>query len=34
MKLKPNFLYRILGGLEKEGRIEKEGREYRVVDED
>jgi ParB/RepB/Spo0J family partition protein len=32
MKLKPNYLYGILGRLEKEGKIEKEGREYTVVD--
>jgi sugar-specific transcriptional regulator TrmB len=28
MKIKPNYLYRVLGDLEKEGRIKKEGRRY------
>jgi sugar-specific transcriptional regulator TrmB len=28
MKIKPNYLYRVLGDLEKEGRIKKEGRQY------
>lgn len=31
MGVKPNFLYRILGDLDKEGRIEKQGRKYMVV---
>lgn len=28
MKIKPNYLYRVLGDLEKEGRVKKQGREY------
>ena len=28
MKIKPNYLYRVLGELEKEGRIKKKGRQY------
>jgi DNA-binding MarR family transcriptional regulator len=28
MKIKPNYLYRVLGELEKEGRVQKKGREY------
>lgn len=28
MKIKPNYLYRVLGDLEKEGRIKKQGRQY------
>ena len=28
MKIKPNYLYRVLGDLEKEGRITKKGRQY------
>lgn len=28
MKIKPNYLYRVLGGLEKEGRVQKKGRQY------
>lgn len=28
MKIKPNYLYRVLGGLEKEGRVKKDGRQY------
>jgi hypothetical protein len=28
MKIKPNYLYRVLGDLEKEGRVTKKGREY------
>jgi hypothetical protein len=28
MKIKPNYLYRVLGDLEKEGRIKKDGRKY------
>jgi len=31
MKVKPNHLYRILGDLEKEGRVKKDGRTYTVV---
>lgn len=29
MKIKPNYLYRVLGDLEKEGRVKKDGRTYR-----
>lgn len=28
MKIKPNYLYRVLGELEKEGRVKKQGRQY------
>jgi DNA invertase Pin-like site-specific DNA recombinase len=28
MKIKPNYLYRVLGELEKEGRVKKRGRKY------
>jgi DNA-binding PadR family transcriptional regulator len=28
MKIKPNYLYRVLGDLEKEGRVTKDGRKY------
>lgn len=28
MKIKPNYLYRILGDLEKDGRVKKDGRQY------
>ena len=28
MKIKPNYLYRVLGELEKEGRVRKRGRKY------
>ena len=28
MKIKPNYLYRVLGDLQKEGRVKKRGREY------
>jgi transposase-like protein len=28
MKIKPNYLYRVLGELEQEGRVSKKGREY------
>lgn len=28
MKIKPNYLYRVLGELEKEGRVRKDGRKY------
>jgi DNA invertase Pin-like site-specific DNA recombinase len=28
MKIKPNYLYRVLGELEKEGRVTKKGRKY------
>lgn len=31
MKIKPNYLYRVLGELEKEGRVRKEGRAYHPV---
>lgn len=33
MKIKPNYLYRVLKELEKAGRISKKGREYFPVDE-
>lgn len=32
MKIKPNYLYRVLGDLEKEGRVKKDGRTYSPVD--
>ncbi len=28
MKIKPNYLYRVLGDLQKEGRVKKAGRKY------
>lgn len=28
MKIKPNYLYRVLGDLEREGRVKKDGRQY------
>jgi transposase-like protein len=28
MKIKPNYLYRVLGDMEKEGRVKKQGRQY------
>jgi hypothetical protein len=28
MKIKPNYLYRVLADLEKEGRVKKQGRQY------
>jgi DNA-binding IclR family transcriptional regulator len=28
MKIKPNYLYRVLAELEKEGRVRKDGRAY------
>jgi sugar-specific transcriptional regulator TrmB len=28
MKIKPNYLYRVLGDLEKDGRVKKDGRKY------
>jgi hypothetical protein len=28
MKIKPNYLYRVLGDLEKVGRVKKKGRQY------
>ena len=31
MKIKPNYLYRVLAELEKEGRVRKDGRAYLSV---
>lgn len=31
MKIKPNYLYRVLSELEKEGRVVKKGREYHAA---
>ena len=28
MKIKPNYLYQVLGDLEKEGQVKKDGRQY------
>jgi predicted transcriptional regulator len=28
MRIKPNYLYRVLGDLQKEGRVKKSGRSY------
>ena len=28
MKIKPNYMYRVLGDLQKEGRVKKDGRAY------
>ena len=33
MKIKPNYLYRVLAELEKEGKVRKEGRAYHPVAE-
>jgi DNA invertase Pin-like site-specific DNA recombinase len=31
MKIKPNYLYRVLGELEKEGKVRKKGRAYHAA---
>jgi DNA-binding IscR family transcriptional regulator len=31
MKIKPNYLYRVLADLEKEGKVRKDGRAYHPV---
>jgi DNA invertase Pin-like site-specific DNA recombinase len=31
MKIKPNYLYRVLGDLEKQGKVRKDGRTYHAV---
>jgi ribosomal protein S25 len=31
MRIKPNYLYRVLGDLEKEGRVKKSGRSYSIA---
>lgn len=31
MSIKPNYLYRVLGDLEKEGKVTKAGRKYRAA---
>ena len=31
MSIKPNYLYRVLGDLEKEGKVKKKGRKYRAA---
>lgn len=31
MKIKPNYLYRVLGELEQEGRVTKQGRQYHAT---
>jgi ribosomal protein S25 len=31
MKIKPNYLYRVLGDLQKEGRLKKKGRTYQAT---
>jgi hypothetical protein len=31
MKIKPNYLYRVLAGLEEEGRVRKDGRAYNAA---
>jgi predicted HTH transcriptional regulator len=31
MKMKPNYLYRVLGELEKESKVKKDGRKYEAV---
>jgi sugar-specific transcriptional regulator TrmB len=28
MRIKPNYMYRVLGDLQKEGRVKKDGRKY------
>ena len=32
MRIKPNYLYRVLGDLQKEGRVKKSGRSYTAAD--
>ena len=32
MNIKPNYLYRVLGDLEKEGKVTKTGRKYRAAE--
>lgn len=34
MKIKPNYLYRVLGDLEKQGLVKKDGRKYTAVQAD
>jgi transposase-like protein len=31
MRIKPNYLYRVLGDLQKDGRVKKSGRSYSVA---
>ena len=31
MNIKPNYLYRVLSDLEKEGKVKKDGRKYRAA---
>jgi predicted HTH transcriptional regulator len=31
LKIKPNYMYRVLGDLQKEGRVKKSGRAYSAV---
>jgi sugar-specific transcriptional regulator TrmB len=31
MRIKPNYLYRVLGDLQKEGRVKKSGRSYSIA---
>jgi hypothetical protein len=31
MRIKPNYLYRVLGDLQKEGRVKKSGRSYNAT---
>ena len=31
MSIKPNYLYRVLGDLEKDGKVKKKGRKYRAA---
>jgi hypothetical protein len=31
MRIKPNYLYRVLGDLQKDGRVKKSGRSYTVA---
>lgn len=31
MRIKPNYLYRVLGDLQKEGRVRKDGRTYHAA---
>ena len=31
LKIKPNYMYRVLGDLQKEGRVKKDGRSYSAV---
>jgi predicted transcriptional regulator len=31
MRIKPNYMYRVLGDLQKEGKVKKDGRAYKAT---